>query len=229
MAASFQHVPMTSGGMRSLVRLSGRHDLTYRSVVADLAPTIVARSGPETFANRPSERRDGALVPAPWGPVRQRFRRRVHMLARAAGSVAVSDIRDCYRSIAPSILEDCLRDLALDPRPLLRVLASTERLGLRGLPVGPYPSALLAEAVLGRIDRAMRAPGIRHVRWVDDVVITGRSPRDVRSALRRFEEAAGDLGLDISRSKTRVLTAGDRRRVCEGVGESYAPRPRMRA
>ncbi len=50
------------------------------------------------------------------------------------------------------------------------------------------PSAVLANAVLGELDRAVRSTGARHVRWVDDVVLWG-----ARAEVRRALDALDDV------------------------------------
>ena len=51
------------------------------------------------------------------------------------------------------------------------------RAGVEGLPVGPPASAVLANAVLGRVDRTLDAAGLMWARWVDDVVVAGPAER----------------------------------------------------
>jgi hypothetical protein len=88
------------------------------------------------------------------------------------------------------------------------VLRRFRDLGVRGLPVGPEPSAILANAVLVRLDDAIRGSGVRHLRWVDDVVLWGTA-EDVRSALYALRAVAGTVGLELHGDKTRILVDRD--------------------
>jgi hypothetical protein len=142
------------------------------------------------------------------------------------GVVAIrSDVRDCYASITPSAVEAGLRDADADPAARARIvemLRSMQRDGVRGLPVGPAPSAILADAVLAIGDRAVVQGGGRIVRWVDDVVITAD---DRPTALRSFDawrRALGPLGLVPHEGKTIVHA-----RIVSGAapGSALSPAP----
>ena len=63
------------------------------------------------------------------------------------------------------------------PEPLLAQLARLGQTGVRGLPVGPDPSAWMAEAVLAIADERARLAGTAPIRWVDDVVFAGDRDR----------------------------------------------------
>jgi hypothetical protein len=75
---------------------------------------------------------------------------------------------------------------------------------VRGLPIGPEPSAVLANAVLAEMDGAIRRAGARHLRWVDDVFLWG-TRADVRRALGALDDALSRAGLALHPEKTRVL------------------------
>ena len=81
-------------------------------------------------------------------------------------------------------------------------LAGLERIGVEGLPVGPDGSAVLANAVLAQVDRSLREAGIEHLRWVDDVVMSGG---DAPAALSAFRTALATIGLRPNEAKTRIL------------------------
>jgi hypothetical protein len=114
---------------------------------------------------------------------------------------AVADVRDCYASISPETLAEILGPAAAHA---IAVLRRFRERGVRGLPIGPEPSAILANAVLSRLDDPIRRSGVRHLRWVDDFALWGPTA-DVRAAMRSLETAAAALGLDLHREKTRIL------------------------
>jgi hypothetical protein len=122
---------------------------------------------------------------------------------------AVADVRDCYGSIAPEMIAALLGPAAAHAVTLLRRFQEG---GVRGLPIGPEPSAILANAVLARLDEAIRTHGIPHLRWVDDIVVWGAAGA-VRSALPALTAAAATVGLQLHPRKTRIL---------EGRGEATA-------
>jgi hypothetical protein len=126
--------------------------------------------------------------------------------------VIVSDVRDCYGSItAPAVLEAlAILDVpSSTAAEIAAVLTELRNEGLRGLPVGPDPSAILANAVLAGADRAVRDAGARVLRWVDDVAIAGP---DRRTTVRAFDAWAASLraaGLTPHDGKTRLLGPED--------------------
>jgi hypothetical protein len=114
---------------------------------------------------------------------------------------AVADVRECYTSIAPATVAAALGPAAEAAVGLLRRFAEA---GVRGLPVGPDPSAVIANAVLAGLDLAVASAGVRHLRWVDDVVLWGERASVVR-ALVELRAAAAALGLHLHDGKTRLL------------------------
>jgi hypothetical protein len=140
----------------------------------------------------------------PWGPARAAWRRTLRTVVREAApgtAFAVADVRDCYGSISPDTLAALLGPEAAHAVAFLRRLHDQ---GVRGLPIGPEPSAILANAVLSEADRAIRGTGARHLRWVDDLVLWGRRT-DVRHALGALHGVAVRMGLELHETKTRLL------------------------
>jgi hypothetical protein len=148
------------------------------------------------FANR--TRADTRLDP--WRPARRAWRRAVSSAVRDRGVIVVSDVRDCYGSIG----ERALGALAIDPE-LDRFLRGLRSAGVRGLPVGPDPSAILANAVLAIADREAATAGCRPIRWVDDVVFAAAGRRTVGRAFDAWRRALEGLGLEAHDGKTRWL------------------------
>jgi hypothetical protein len=141
---------------------------------------------------------------ASWTPARVAWRRTLRAAIRGATrgtTFAFADVRDCYGSISPGTIGALLGPEAA---PAVAVLRHLHDHGVRGLPVGPDPSAVLASAALSILDRAIRSSGVRHVRWVDDVVLWGATA-DVGRALGALAAAAAAIGLDLHGEKTRIL------------------------
>ena len=196
-------VPKPGGGTRWLTVLDPVDRAEYRAAVRPLAGRIERSLGPEVLAIRTSSRGE-PWTPAPWGPARGSWRRSVRRAigeATRGTTFAVADVRDCYGSISPETLAELLGPDAADA---IAVLRRFRERGVRGLPIGPEPSAVLANAVLSRLDDAIRSDGVSHLRWVDDVVLWGPAA-DVRAAMRSLPAAAAAVGLDLHRHKTRIL------------------------
>jgi hypothetical protein len=190
------------GGDRWLVRLDPRDQRTYRHLVLPLVPRIERSVGPLAFAPRATS--DGRL--RPWPDARSAWRRAVHRsIVRASGSVVVvSDVRDCY----PSVGERALEAVACSDQ-LTAFLQGMADAGVRGIPVGPDPSAILANGVLAYADRAAAAAGCRPIRWVDDVVLVAAGRRPVIRAFDAWRRALAELGLEAHDGKTRMFTDVD--------------------
>lgn len=198
------------GGVRWLAVLGPATAEAYAAAVAPLVPAIEAALPPEVLANRVAAvRRDPARIELePWDVARARFRRLVRERAAEAGAALMADVRDCYGSISAQAVAAALARLGCSVAQVGTVVGLLERLaarGVRGLPIGPEPSAVLANAVLLPIDRALAAGGWSHVRWVDDVIVFTDSASAASEALERFTAAVAGLGLAVATGKTRVI------------------------
>ena len=177
----------------------------YVELVARSAGAIESLLSPAVMANRvaswsvsPPE-----LVLRPWRLERRLFAARLAGLAARGRTIAFADVRRCYASMSPSIVGDALRRVGIPAaREVEGFLADLERIGVEGLPVGPDASAILANAVLAQVDRTLREAGVEHLRWVDDVVLSGG---DASAALSVFRTALARIGLQPNEAKTRIL------------------------
>lgn len=215
----FEPIPKPGGGVRWLTRLDPAGDAEYREAVRPLAGRIERSLGPEVFAIRTSPRGRGWRL-SPWAPARAGWRRALRRAIREATrgtAFAVADVRHCYASISPETIGAILGP---ESAPAIAVLRHLHDRGVRGLPVGPEPSAILANAALERLDRAIRSSGVGHVRWVDDIVWWG-PPGAVRRAMAALDAAAGGIGLDLRPDKTRLLAdAHEARAIMLGARDS---------
>ena len=200
-----------SGGIRWLAELDPPTARAYERSVATLVPEIERALGPNVFANRVAlaDPARGTLRLEAWRSARGRFRRALAEGVAAATSVALADVRNCYGSIGPEVCALALRRLGAPARAvtdLARLLGELRAAGLPGLPVGPTPSAVLANGVLAGADRALAAAGFVHVRWVDDFVVFATDASAGERALAVLRFALADLGLELAEAKSRLLT-----------------------
>ena len=202
----------TAGRVRLITRLSPADGRAYDRAVASFAGRIERTLSPAVMANRLEARIESreTVELQPWRPARRRFLRVAAAWRRRLPAVAIADVRDCYGSVRDDVLERRLRRLdapAADIRILRRLLERFHEHGAPGLPVGPHPSAVLANAVLASVDDALARAGVRHLRWVDDVVVFAPTRRRASDALRLFDDALGELALEASVEKTRAIDA----------------------
>jgi hypothetical protein len=203
-----------SGGIRWLAELDPSFARAYERLVAVLAPEIERTLAPGVLANRVAfaDPTRGIVRLEPWRSARARFRRALANAVASGTPVVLADVRDCYASIAPDVCAVALRRVGA-PRHLIaglaRLLGELEAAGLPGLPVGPAPSAVLANAVLAGADRSLSAGGFAHLRWVDDFVAFASTRTEAERGLAVLRFALADLGLELCEAKTRLLTDQD--------------------
>jgi hypothetical protein len=193
-------------GVRWLDVVDPHEEALYRAATARVVRRVEGRLGREVVANRVADP-SPVLRLEPWRPARHRFRAALGRLTGQQGVVVLADVRDCYASIEPHVVESSLSALGCD-RPaitaLMEILGRFCEGGLRGLPVGPEPSAVLANAVLSEVDRALAEEGCRHLRWVDDFVVAASDRGNAAGILERLGSALAELGLEMVPEKSRI-------------------------
>lgn len=209
-SAWLEPIRKANGGIRLIAHLTPSDLRDYHASVAPLVSMIERALGARSLANRARKRATGQPTVAlePWRIPRRRFHWVAASLAARSSAAAIADVHECYGSIRDDVLERGLRGLGASPReirPLRRLLDRLHEQGIRGLPIGPEPSAALANAVLGQLDRALERARVRHVRWVDDVWMFAADERSAASAMRVFEDALSEVVLSPATEKTRLV------------------------
>lgn len=192
--------PRPGGGVRTMVVLEPGDQTAYLELVARTTADVERSLGPAVVANRVAA---APLELEDWRAARARWRRAVARPGARGLHVHV-DVADCYDSIRPELVAASLRAAGADPRALLRLLHELADHGVPGLPVGPEPSAVLANAVLARVDLAVAAAGVPHVRWVDDVVAFVPDRRRAVRVTDAVRRELGAMGLRPNEAKTRI-------------------------
>ncbi len=200
--------PKRGGGVRWLSFLDAPTTARYAALVSSVAPAIEAALGEEVVANRALTASPIDVRLRPWRPAREAFLRSAHNMALAAGAFVAADVHRCYPSIGPDLVGRTLRRFGserADVQAVTAMLEALEEAGVSGLPIGPEPSAVLANAVLAGADEVLRAAGVRHLRWVDDVWIFAAGRREAVGALGSLGRWLEGQGLSLAPEKTRVL------------------------
>ena len=122
-----------------------------------------------------------------------------------------ADVRRCY-CVDVARRSSAMRSVGRGSRPAREVegfLEGLERIGVEGLPSartlggpGHTPSWRRWTERCGR-------PGVEHLRWVDDVVLSGG---DTAAALSVFRTAPATIGLRPNEAKTRIVAGRPRSR-----------------
>ena len=206
--APFERVAARPG--REVTVLHPALDARYTALVSAVAPRIEGELSRSVAANRVAV----ASIDPPRLTLRSfrderiAFGRRFAHLARRSLFLLFADVRECYRSIEPDVVASSLRVLGCDEASegaVARFLHALSDRGLEGLPVGPDPSAVLANAVLAEIDRALERLGVPYLRWVDDLVVGVEGSRGATTVLEVAREALGRVGLHLNDAKTRLV------------------------
>src|SRR5919197_1758306 len=210
---AFLPVPRRSGpGVRFLHLLDPEDHARYMAVTARLAPIIERRLAAAVVAER-AVRATPTLVLAPFRRARRRYRATLRrLISRAPRALLVADVRQCFVRITRPVVIEVLERLGCAPedvRDLGTLLARLEAEGVVGPPVGPAPSAILANAVLSVADLAVAAEGGRFVRGVDDYVVATPGEGAAKRILEGLRSALGRVGLELAWEKCRVAEPGE--------------------
>lgn len=195
---------------RELTVLHPSVAVRYVRLVAAVAPTVERMLSDVVAANRVASASEDPpmLRLRAFRAERAAFGRRLAELVRSAPCVVFADVRSCYPSIGPDAVSVALSMMRCPARPVRELVWFLRRLagfGVPGLPVGPDASAVLANAVLASADRALEEAGLRHLRWVDDVIVAVRDRGEAARALVELRTALAGAGLRLNAAKTRVV------------------------
>jgi hypothetical protein len=197
-----REISKRGGGVRTLTTLSADDSAAYALAVDRVAPAIERVLDRGVFTDR-------ALAAGTRGAVtgaRARWRAAIVRALRPGTFVIAGDVMDCYPSIAVDTVATGLAAAGAEPAAVAgvrRALGRIEAVGTRGLPVGPAPSALVANAVLAIADRAVRERGATLMRWVDDVIICADDRHTTVRAFDAWTASLRWLGLTPHDGKTR--------------------------
>lgn len=201
-------VPATSTRARELVELDPRDNIALHTATLRVARVVEASMTAEVLADRILDpghlSDDGTGWLAPWRPARREFDSRLREFS-GESVVLRTDVKDCFGSISPRVVESALVEVGCHPAEssaVGKVLSGLSEKGVRGLPVGPAASTVLANAVLAGVDRSLR--GVPHLRWVDDVLVFCANRSEAVRTLSRLQRALAEVGLRIAQEKTSV-------------------------
>jgi retron-type reverse transcriptase len=109
----------------------------------------------------------------------------------SAKAILNVDIADYYNQIYHHVIENQLNESSFPNQVtkwILRMLEMVSAKVSRGIPVGPHPAHLLAEASLIPIDNSLSARGLHFCRFVDDIVVFATDMGAARTYLYQLAE-----------------------------------------
>lgn len=130
------------------------------------------------------------------------------------GYVGIADIADFYPRIYQHRLENVIESCATNERGrdvarvlVKKLLANLSGSNSYGLPVGPYASRVLAEALLIDVDSYLVSERLDFVRWVDDYYFFTRTEEQAQEILISLAQRLYERhGLTLSALKTKIQT-----------------------
>jgi len=203
-------VPKDAVSFRNAAQLDPLDSLLLAGLIYEVGVQIEAKRSPlqdhRVFSYRFAPAPDGTLFrPDQW----DQFWETSIQRARASSVVLTLDITDFYNQISHHSMENQLTRCGLAvpvTKVLMNLVKSSTYSVSKGIPVGPHPTHLLAEASLMPIDELLLQRGLEYCRYVDDINIFCDSDQTAHVALFAVAGALDQYHkLTLNRSKTRVL------------------------
>ncbi|WP_459201770.1 RNA-directed DNA polymerase [Methanococcus sp. CF] len=137
--------------------------------------------------------------------------------------VIYCDISDFYNQIYHHVVENQLIESNFPNNAIkwvIRLLESTTANVSRGIPIGPHPVHLLAEAAMIPIDNSLDTQGIEFLRYADDILVFCDSEQAVRSSLAKIASILDkQQRLMLQRHKTKKYGVEEFKTLCENMIE----------
>jgi hypothetical protein len=205
-------VPKATGGFRVAVQLDPLDSLVYLGAVYEAGSQIEKmRVGVEkrvACAYRIQIDAKGQLFRQSHGWDEYAAVSRELAESKKYPYVLTADISDFYNQVGHHRIRNALEHAGIAPtraKNLENYLMNLTRGQSRGIPVGPSPSIVLAEACLADVDDFLLLKGYTHTRYVDDFRIFCRTKRDALQALHDLSEYLyTSHRLSLQSEKTRV-------------------------
>ena len=144
-------------------------------------------------------------------------------LGRHYAYVLYCDIADFYNQIYHHTVENELDQsgFPIEARIwIVDLLKSTTASVSRGIPIGPHATHLIAECTLVPFDESLRAQGITHLRYADDILVFCSSETDAKRKLRIIEQSLDrQQRLGLQETKTKIFPWEAFRRHCSSMLE----------
>lgn len=126
--------------------------------------------------------------------------------------IVFTDVASCFENIELRILRQELNNVSEKEEVkelLMDCLRRWSRTNDRGLPQGFYPSDILSELYLNRVDEKLKLRDFTHTRYSDNLRVFCDSKREAKEALKTLTEIYRKRGLNLQRHKTELVTADE--------------------
>lgn len=139
-------------------------------------------------------------------------------MSRSSNVILYLDIADFYNQIYHHTVENQLIASGLPNQVtkwVISLLESTTAGVSRGVPIGPHPIHLIAEATLIPIDNSLVSNGLNFIRYADDILVFCDSEKSAKAALALVASVLDkQQRLMLQRHKTKIYTPSDFQSLC---------------
>ena len=146
------------------------------------------------------------------------FWTRASILSRNSAVVLYLDIADFYNQIYHHTVENQLIASGLPNQAtkwVISLLESTTAGVSRGVPIGPHPIHLIAEASIIPIDNSLVSSGLNFIRYADDILVFCDSEKTAKSALALVATVLDkQQRLMLQRHKTKIYNPTNFQALC---------------
>lgn len=206
-------IPKDQFSFRTATQLDPIDSIVFTALVRDCAPHLeklrISARKDATFSYRTSTRKDATLYEP---HTRRAFWNRSRALAHQHEYVAVMDIRDFYNQIEHSAVLGQLETAGISVvrrNAIAKLLRRTSDSKIRGVPIGPQATHLLAEAALIPLDNFLLAQH-RFTRYADDIHVFCKTHEDALAAIFGVANYLDKTQkLSLNPQKTDVKTSTD--------------------
>ncbi|CAG9243852.1 RNA-directed DNA polymerase [Paraburkholderia caribensis] len=177
--------PKARGGYRVVHQLEPLDAIVYVALTHSVAEQIAeARMGPEVACSYRMSVDESSFFGE--GSGFNLYRARCEHLSGEYRYVLSTDISDFYNQIYLHRVGNAIESATGDRNAGLQIEQFITRLNNKasqGIPIGPAPSVVLAEAVMIDVDQHIQSMGLDHVRYVDDIRIFADSRKELERCL----------------------------------------------
>jgi len=149
----------------------------------------------------------------PWYKALGRRRSRGVELLSAYSYLGTIDICNFYPTVQIEELSTVLTELNCQTQNVEDVAGWLHDLdqisGVKGLPVGPQSSQILANGLLIPLDLGLSEQAVPFIRWVDDTWLFVNTGEQYRAIKDWYESGLRHIGLRLNEEKSRILEGAD--------------------
>ena len=210
-----------STGLRPITSLHVQDLIVYTALVLILRDSIekarLSEGLKKSFSYRAKIGERGALYRSSGSYEKYRKRTEARLKLKRTKYVATLDIADYFPRLYQHRVRGAVEAAISSAREKDAIRVLDKLIGKfgaggvsYGIPIGPYASRILGEAVLIDVDATLHDAGVDFVRWLDDFTIFAKTKDDAQAAIFHISSwLHSHHGLSANQSKTRIYSRND--------------------